>query len=100
MGIFISRITQLSPLGTSIAALDFLLVVPDTLDTSAMIQRVGDTPYDLCLLPFNAYRKHKRLVVFDMDSTLIRQECIDELAREHGVYDGIAPITESAMWAG
>ncbi|KAI8903389.1 HAD-like domain-containing protein, partial [Gorgonomyces haynaldii] len=42
-------------------------------------------------------RSHKRLVVFDMDSTLIQQEVIDELARELGVYDQIAPITESAM---
>lgn len=39
----------------------------------------------------------RRLVVFDMDSTLIKQEVIDELAREYNVYNQIAPITESAM---
>jgi phosphoserine phosphatase SerB len=45
----------------------------------------------------NVYRKQKRMVIFDMDSTLIHQECIDELARECGVYEKIASITESAM---
>ena len=34
-------------------------------------------------------RRIKRLVVFDMDSTLVRQECIDELARLAGKYDQV-----------
>ena len=33
------------------------------------------------------YRRMRRLICFDMDSTLIQAECIDELARRHGVYD-------------
>ncbi len=37
------------------------------------------------------------LLVFDMDSTLIEQEVIDELARAHGVYEQIRRITERAM---
>ncbi|GAM87171.1 hypothetical protein ANO11243_051920 [Dothideomycetidae sp. 11243] len=41
--------------------------------------------------------KAKRLAVFDMDSTLIQQEVIDELAREVGVYSAVAAITEAAM---
>ena len=43
------------------------------------------------------YRRHRRLVAFDMDSTLIRTEVIDELARLAGVGDKVAAITESAM---
>jgi phosphoserine phosphatase len=42
-------------------------------------------------------RRSKRLVVMDMDSTLIRIEVIDELARAHGVYDQVAAITARAM---
>lgn len=42
-------------------------------------------------------RRSKRLVVMDMDSTLIRIEVIDELARAYGVYDEVAAITTRAM---
>lgn len=42
-------------------------------------------------------RRTKRLVVMDMDSTLIQIEVIDELARKHGVVDRVAAITERAM---
>jgi phosphoserine phosphatase len=38
-----------------------------------------------------------RLVCFDMDSTLIKAEVIDELARRHGVGDEVAEVTERAM---
>ncbi|MBW6458420.1 MAG: phosphoserine phosphatase SerB [FCB group bacterium] len=43
------------------------------------------------------YRKNRRLVCFDMDSTLIREECIVELAKRHGVWDEVHAITEAAM---
>ncbi|KAI3657441.1 hypothetical protein MP638_002253 [Amoeboaphelidium occidentale] len=43
------------------------------------------------------FRKHKRLAVFDMDSTLIQQEVIDELAREAGVMEQVKSITHRAM---
>src|SRR4029078_1856927 len=42
-------------------------------------------------------RRTRRLVAFDMDSTLIRHEVIDELAREGGAYDRVSAITASAM---
>lgn len=45
----------------------------------------------------NVYRRNRRLICFDMDSTLIQAEVIDELAREAGVMDKVAAITESAM---
>lgn len=45
----------------------------------------------------NVYRRNRRLVVFDMDSTLIQQEVIDEIAREAGVYEEVSAVTEAAM---
>jgi phosphoserine phosphatase len=55
---------------------------------------------DLALQVEDLARRTKRLVVFDMDSTLIRIEVIDELARLHGVYDEVAAITARAMAGG
>jgi phosphoserine phosphatase len=43
------------------------------------------------------YRRHKRLAVFDMDSTLIQQEVIDEIARKIGVAEQVSAITARAM---
>lgn len=43
------------------------------------------------------YRRMRRLICFDMDSTLIQTECIDELARRHGVGDKVSAITARAM---
>ena len=45
----------------------------------------------------NIYRKNRKLVVFDMDSTLIQAEVIVELAKLAGVGDQVNNITESAM---
>lgn len=44
-----------------------------------------------------AHRKNKRLVFFDMDSTLIDMEIIDEMARRAGVHREVARVTEKAM---
>ena len=43
------------------------------------------------------YRRSRRLICFDMDSTLIHTECIDQLAEKAGVGDQVRAITESAM---
>lgn len=43
------------------------------------------------------YRRMRRLICFDMDSTLIQTECIDELAKRAGVGDEVKAITASAM---
>ena len=45
----------------------------------------------------NMYRRMRRLICFDMDSTLIQTECIDELAMRARVGDQVKAITESAM---
>lgn len=52
---------------------------------------------DIAVQEDNVYRRNRRLVCFDMDSTLIEQEVIDELAREAGVGAQVAEITERAM---
>ena len=43
------------------------------------------------------FRRMRRLICFDMDSTLIQTECIDELAERAGVGDKVKEITERAM---
>ena len=57
----------------------------------------ADSGMDFSFQKDTMYRRMRRLICFDMDSTLIQAECIDELARRHGVYDKVAAITESAM---
>jgi phosphoserine phosphatase len=52
---------------------------------------------DLAITNNDIFRYNKRLIVFDMDSTLIEQEVIDELAKYHGVYEKVCAITHAAM---
>ena len=52
---------------------------------------------DIAFQEDNIFRRNRRLVAFDMDSTLIDMEVIDELAIEAGVGDKVAAITELAM---
>jgi phosphoserine phosphatase len=52
---------------------------------------------DLALQKMEAYRKNKRLIFFDMDSTLVDMEIIDEMAHRAGVYQEVARITEKTM---
>lgn len=52
---------------------------------------------DFSLQLDNMYRRMRRLICFDMDSTLIQTECIDELAERAGVGEKVKAITERAM---
>lgn len=52
---------------------------------------------DIAFQEDNLYRRNRRLVCFDMDSTLIDAEVIDELAKAAGVGEQVAAITEAAM---
>lgn len=52
---------------------------------------------DIAFQEDDVYRRTRRLVAFDMDSTLIEAEVIDELAAAAGVGDQVAAITEQAM---
>lgn len=56
-----------------------------------------ETGIDIAFQEDNIYRRNRRLVCFDMDSTLIQAEMIVELARKAGVGDQVHQITESAM---
>ncbi|MBB6259796.1 phosphoserine phosphatase [Paenochrobactrum gallinarii] len=56
---------------------------------------IGDEPVDIIVQPQETRRK--KLLLADMDSTMIQQECIDELAEEAGFRDQVAGITARAM---
>ena len=53
--------------------------------------------YDISLQEDTIYRRSRRLICFDMDSTLIKTEVIDELADKAGVGEEVRAITEAAM---
>ncbi|MBV4486379.1 phosphoserine phosphatase SerB [Pseudomonas sp. SWRI153] len=52
---------------------------------------------DIAFQEDSLFRRNRRLAVFDMDSTLIEAEVIDELAKAAGVGDRVSEITERAM---
>ncbi|MFM9973005.1 MAG: phosphoserine phosphatase SerB [Beijerinckiaceae bacterium] len=56
---------------------------------------IGDLPIDVAIVP-EAYRR-KKLLLADMDSTMIQQECIDELAAFVGLKEQVSTITARAM---
>ncbi|MBN4097538.1 MULTISPECIES: phosphoserine phosphatase SerB [Methylobacterium] len=64
--------------------------------TERLRAALAGEPIDLAVLPADAHRR-KRLFLADMDSTMIEQECIDELAGTLGLKDHVAAITERAM---
>jgi phosphoserine phosphatase len=72
---------------------------PDDADAmkAAFLSISREMDIDISFQEDNFYRRNRRLVVFDMDSTLIREEVIDELALEAGAGDEVAAITEAAM---
>jgi phosphoserine phosphatase len=63
----------------------------------ALLAAAGQGSFDCALQRETLLRRSKRLVVMDMDSTLIRIEVIDELARAHGVGEQVSAITRRAM---
>jgi phosphoserine phosphatase len=75
--------------------------VRGTVDQAAIraqfLQVSSDLGVDIAVQKDTPFRRNRRLVAFDMDSTLIEAEVIDELAIEAGVGDQVIAITESAM---
>ncbi|MGB6269629.1 MAG: phosphoserine phosphatase SerB [Olleya sp.] len=65
--------------------------------TEKFMQISHDLDVDIAFQEDNIYRRNRRLVCFDMDSTLIQAEVIDKLAELAGVGDEVKAITESAM---
>ncbi|MEO8358800.1 MAG: phosphoserine phosphatase SerB [Vicinamibacteria bacterium] len=64
---------------------------------TALMALTHEFDIDIAFQHDTVYRRNRRLVAFDMDSTLINAEVIDELARRAGVFDQVAAITEAAM---
>ena len=64
---------------------------------NSLLELASKHNIDIAYQEDNIYRRNRQLVVFDMDSTLIDAEVIDELAIEAGVGDQVAAITEAAM---
>ena len=63
----------------------------------ALLEIHAETGIDISFYIDDIYRHARRLVVFDMDSTLIQGEAIDELADVAGVGDQVAQITKAGM---
>lgn len=73
-------------------AVEVPLLVPDASTVRAALKG-----YRLDVNVIALAERRKRLLIADMDSTMIEQECIDEMAAEFGLKDKIAAITERAM---
>lgn len=77
-------------------AAEFPLAAPTWQDAETAIRAaIGPAPVDIAVLPVEGRRK--RLLIADMDSTIIGCECIDELADFAGVKAEVSAITERAM---
>jgi len=94
----IVSIQQLS--GDGLASVEIIASIPSSSGRELrqeIMTATGDRDMDIAVQPETLTRRSKRLVVMDMDSTLIQVECIDELARLHGVLEQVSAITERAM---
>lgn len=67
---------------------------------AALLKQLSENSVDIALQQESLSRRNKRLVVLDMDSTLIQAEVIDEIARVHGVLPEVSLITHQAMHEG
>ena len=72
-------------------------IVDKTVMTASFMSISRTLDVDISFQEDNMYRRNRRLVCFDMDSTLIQTEVIDELADLNGVGEQVRAITESAM---
>ena len=99
VGANIEKISRLSE--ATLASVEIHTLLPPDRDADALkrtlLSVATSAGFDVSLQRESLYRRSKRLVVMDMDSTLIRIEVIDELARAAGVVDRVSRITERAM---
>src|SRR5689334_19974959 len=92
-------------LGLTLGPAELELLGPDAVDLKAegdiaelrarVAEAIGDQPIDFAVQL--AENRRKRLLIADMDSTIINVECLDELADFAGVKDQVSEITERAM---
>ena len=71
------------------------IAVPGTPDASALHAALDAAPVDTALTP--ATNRRKRLLIADMDSTIVTSETLDELAGHAGLHDQVAAITRRSM---
>ena len=100
-GINIHRIDNCNPGERRLGSLDILTTAAADLDQKKLKAHLfeisGRHHTDIAFLPDRLFKRDKRLIVFDMDSTLVETELIDEMARAHGVGTEVESITERAM---
>jgi phosphoserine phosphatase len=98
-GANIDRITRLTE--NSLKCLELSVRASGTLDRSelkrALFAVSNEVGVDIAVQPESLYRRSKRLILMDVDSTLIRHEVIDEIARLIGIEKEVAGITAQAM---
>lgn len=99
-GAHVERIRRLTE--SDLSALELMFSLPaddgshEALKTALLELSLSDG-FDVAIQKDDVHRRSKRLVVMDMDSTLIRIEVIDELAKAAGVGEKVAGITARAM---
>ena len=95
----ILRIDNLHP--PELKALEITTLLPEGLDPNVVKGELMALStrhrVDMAFLKDNIFRHSKRLIAFDMDSTLIQTEIIDEMAARAGVEGEVAKLTERAM---
>lgn len=95
----IERIDKVSP--REFSSMEIFTSIPKNLETKKLKEHLMNVStkhrIDVAFLKDNVFRRNKRLIVFDMDSTLIQTEVIDELADLCGVGEEVRSITQKAM---
>jgi phosphoserine phosphatase len=95
----IERIDKVSP--REFSSMEISTSIPKKLETKKLKENLMQVStkhrIDVAFLKDNVFRRNKRLIVFDMDSTLIQTEVIDELAELAGAGDEVRKITHRAM---
>lgn len=82
-------------LSDDMSALDLFLNAASQDVANQVAGKIGNAAIDMAIQPLA--NRRKKLLIADMDSTMIGQECIDELAAEVGLKDRVAAITAAAM---
>ncbi|MCW2495536.1 phosphoserine phosphatase SerB [Jatrophihabitans sp.] len=92
----IDSVAQLS--SEPVSAIEMIVRSHDPVELRAvLVQAAEDAGVDVAVEPAGLRRRAKRLVVLDVDSTLIRDEAIDVLAERAGVGAEVRAVTERAM---
>jgi phosphoserine phosphatase len=99
MGANITRISRLTE--HQLKAIELTVYAPCGVEQAqlkkALFAVSNAVQVDIAVQPESLYRRSKRLIVMDVDSTLIQNEVIDEIAKIAGVEQEVADITREAM---